>query len=439
VPGQQGAAGGVFGGAGGAGGDRCAGLGPANGQFNGHDGEDAVLLAGHGYFASTAGSGGRGASLFPASGLSIDQQFGSVVGLSYCVSASAGGGGGGLGDTGQAGIVVMNNHPPYPSNPVGNTLAQGPQAAGGSAVQLLPFPAPSGFARSSDHFLVGGSGGGGSASNATLSLSLARSWAPGAGGGGGAGAIALRAGRLLEVRAAGRLLARGGNAANYFGAGAGAQVAPGGGGSGGSIVLQSGRDAQLTGLIDVRGGEGGKFHKTGGSGGNPPNGASVVILGGDGGPGFVRFEKPVAPQVSELTSARPWPGPDNVGALTEADDVVGMRSHFYLADPSCVSVYVRYEVHAIVDGVPIVFSDDPVVSTMAATVGAPVRAMFQAADLEPVTGAVLSSGPWRAAVRNAPGQIGIASDMGNGFRFWLAFDRTLASTVSIDRVVVAYR
>ena len=76
---------------------------------------------------------------------------------------------------------------------------------------------------------------------------------------------------------------------------------------------------------------------------------------------------------------------------------------------------------------------------MAAGVGSPIRSLFQAADIDVVTGEVLSVQPWRLSVRSSPNQIGIASDGLNGFRFMLFFDQVLATSVTIDRVVVVYR
>ncbi|MCK5943322.1 MAG: hypothetical protein KAI24_15180, partial [Planctomycetes bacterium] len=61
--GQMGGFGGIFGGNGGQGGDRCGGVGPGTGQFNGRPGQDVRLLAGHAYLSARAGTGGRGSEL----------------------------------------------------------------------------------------------------------------------------------------------------------------------------------------------------------------------------------------------------------------------------------------------------------------------------------------------------------------------------------------
>ena len=107
--GQDGAPGGIFAGAGGGGGNRCAGVGSGTGEFDGQDGEDARLVAGHAYLASASGTGGRGSALYPTSGMSSDQQFGSdppTPGLFYCLSANSGGGGGGLLVPGDPGNII---------------------------------------------------------------------------------------------------------------------------------------------------------------------------------------------------------------------------------------------------------------------------------------------------------------------------------------------
>ena len=316
----------------------------------------------------------------------------------------------------------------------------GPPSVPGNAFPLFPFPPASGIQNSSEHFLVGGAGGGGAASNCTLSLSLARTWASGAGGGGGGGAMALRAGRDMRLGPAGRLLAAGGNAFDYVGTSAGGQVAPAGGGSGGSIVMQAGGTTDLLGSIDVQGGAGGFFRRQGGNGLGPNNGI-VEITGGDGGAGFVRFEKPTTPDLSELGGMSPAATADNVGPLLESDDVVSMRSLYYSTNLIFGPEWARYELEATVDGVPMTFSDDPAFGAMAATQGAPIRILFQAANLDVVTGAVLNAvpRPWRPAVLSSANLPGIASDGLNGYRFMLFIDRALASTVTVEKLTVVYR
>ncbi|HEX5051792.1 MAG TPA: Ig-like domain-containing protein [Planctomycetota bacterium] len=461
--GQPGAAAGIFGGAGGQGGDRCSGSGasPVN---NGRPGGAAQVHGAHAYFTSAAATAGRGSTVFPANGVTGSILYGPVsAGIAYSPQAAAGGGGGGLRDAGGTGHVVTNNHPnwlggtpPVPGGlpvlvppglpatwPAGPWVtAMGPTAPGGAAMQLFPFPIASPTSpaqgRSSLHFLVGGAGGGGGASHACLSINLVpgSAWSPGCGGGGGGGAIALRAGDSLRIGPTGRVLAFGGGAASNVGGSGGAQPAPGGGGSGGSVVLQAGRLSELAGLIDVRGGAGGIFNRNVGT---PPSGAMVQIAGGDGSPGFVRFEAPAQPPLSALAGMLPAPVANNVGQLDEVDDLVMCRSKFYSTGLLFGPEYARYEIHAIVGGVPVVFSDDPNVSTMPAQPGASVRALFQSARLDLATSEPLETGPWRTAVRTTPTETGIASDGFNGFRFQLLIDRSLGQTVTIDKVVIVYR
>lgn len=438
VVGQQGAIGGVFGGNGGQGGDKCLGNGYLP-NFDGRSGGDAQVLASRAYAGSASGSGGRGSHVFPVSGLSVDLVFAAPTGVNYTPSAAAGGGGGGLLGVGGLGRVVTNTHidpvllvPP-------RLDAMGPSAPGGNALQFFPFPAGTGSARSSDHFLVGGAGGGGAGSQSCLSIAAVnpRVWAPGGGGGGGGGAIALRAGDALELGAAGSVLANGGRAASISGVTASSSPAPGGGGSGGSIVLQSGRLASLTGVLDVRGGAGGVFNRS--AGGAPPAGAGVIIQGGDGSPGFVRCELPGSPSLALLANMLPAPIADNVAPLQEQDELAAMQSRFYDTRLSSGPTYLRYEIEAEVGGVPVRLSDDPAVSFVAAGPGAPLRAWFQGASLDPVTGSPVALSPWRTSVRSAAGAVGIAADGRGAFRFRLAIDRTVAASVVVKRVTVVYQ
>ena len=438
LTGQPGGAGGIFGGGGGQGGDKCQGLGSAGGEFDGRNGDSVNVLANHAYLGSVMQTAGRGSDLFPASGLNSAQQFGvaNPVGLYYCLSASAGGSGGGLytpGDDGRvvgilSGLVNLPNQNIY----------MGPPASGGAAMPLFPFPLATGLQRSSEHFLIGGSGGGGAASNSTLSLSVAQGWAPGAGGGGGGGAMALRAGGSLRLAPDAKLLASGGSALDYVGLSASAQVAPGGGGSGGSVVLQTGGVGEILGTVDVAGGAGGYFERKGGSGIFPQSG-TIKIQGGNGAPGFVRYERPAAPTLAALQARVPPPTADNVGPLTEVDDLVSMRSLFYSTGLIFGPAFSHYKIEATVDGVPVVYSDDPAVSNLEAGNLSPVRVLFQAANLDVVTGEVLDLRPWRTSVRSSSTQTGIASDGYNGYRFSLLFNRVLATNVTIDRLTVVYQ
>jgi hypothetical protein len=248
----------------------------------------------------------------------------------------------------------------------------------------------------------------------------------------------LRAGGSLRVGPNGRLLATGGSAKDYAGTSASSQVGPSGGGSGGSIVMQSGGTGEIIGLVDVQGGAGGMFDRQGGSGIGP--GAGIVrIRGGDGAPGFVRYELPTAPSVNDLQTMVPAATTDNVGQLTEVDDLISMRSLYYSTGLIFGPEFSHYKIEAMIDGTPVVFSDDPAVSNMQAGVGSAVRVLFQAANLDVVTGEVLSVRPWRTSVRSSSSQTGIASDGLNGYRFMLFFDRTIATNITIDRLTVVYR
>ncbi len=508
--GQPGGAGGIFAGAGGQGGDKCLGGGiPVGSHYDGSNGGAARVVGGHGYAATTATSGGRGSTIFPASGQNGDLNYPPPpFSLAYTASAVAGGGGGGLWQAGGQGRVVSNNHadagltnvartdagadyidsaaatwitnryvgrtittvpptagtytvtantatritvsPAWSTVPASGTFsvalgptpdldAMGPPAAGGSPVQLFPFPPPAGITRSSLHFLVGGAGGGGAASQACLTLHLARSWSVGGGGGGGGGAIALRAGNSLRIAPSATVLANGGSTADASGVSPGSQPAPAGAGSGGSVVLQSGNQVDVSGVVDVRGGTGGTFNRfANGAPSTAPYSSTVVIRGGTGSPGFVRLEAPGTPTTALLASILPPPLPQNVAPLTERDDVVSFRSEFYSTNLLFGPDYQRYEIHATVDGVPMVFSDDPAISNQPAQQGAPLRVLFQAATLDPITGLPTQTREWRTSVRSFGNQVGIASDGLTAFRFVVIMDQVLAQNVTIERIQVFY-
>ncbi len=531
--GQAGGVGGPGAGSGGKGGDKITstqatttGAVAAN---QGVNGQDARVLAGQSYATTVLSTGGRGSTVFPASGLNTAIYYGATTGVPYSPMAAAAGGGGGYQTAGAAGVVVSNNHPEpgllnvatsaivaptattitaaaagtgnpifpwYPNRYAGRTIdilsgtgagqnrviasnggvnnatftvtvdwtttpdatsvfgvnggpaplpfCIGPSTAASAALTLLPFPVGSTLPPS-QHFLVGGSGGGGGASHPCLSLGIggADRWAPGAGGGGGGGAIALRAGRVLGVAPAAKILANGGSAASSSGTASGAQACVAGGGSGGAIVLQSGNLLQLAGgLIDVRGGAGGTFNRTAGvSAGAPPQGAAVQLQGGVGADGYVRLEAPTLPPLAQLAGMLPSASVANLGVLDERDALVVCGSKFYSTGQVFGPEFARYEIRGTVDGNPFVYSDDPAVSTIPALegTGAALRVLFQAVQLDLSTGDPQQLGPWRQAVRSTLNVTGIDADAFNGFRFKLFADYSIGTNIVVDEVVVVYR
>lgn len=445
--GQLGGRGGIFGGAGGNGGRRCTGLGPSlpAGVENGSNGQDCRVPAGHAFAAQVVGTGGRGATMFPAHGVSAQISYPPVTTTSaYAMEASAGGSGGGLVAPGGGGRVVTNLQPPPPATGAPRLDFMGPPTAGGSALALLPVPVG---ARSSLHFLVGGSGGGGGSSQPSLLLQAlsanppGRIWSPGAGGGGGGGALALRAGKALRVSATGKVLARGGaGAVSPLTTSVFAQPGPAGGGSGGSIVLQSGETVQLVGELNVLGGTRGQLNSSSPSSSPPPYGGRLHTEGGDGSPGILRLERPGVPSTGDLPNAQPAATQDSVAVLSERDQRVGFQSQFYSTRQPFGPEFVRYEIRAIIDGVPIVFSDDPAIGIPARAGFGPLEVFFQGATMDLSTGAVdpldIQERPWRSLVGGASG---LAADARNAFRFLLILDRTNGQTVEIDSIKVVFR
>jgi hypothetical protein len=444
LPGQLGGLGGIGGANGGSGGSRCVGSGaiPANA---GQNGVDARVPAAHAYAAQVVGTGGRGSGVFPASGLRTALVFPPPsASTDYVLQTTAGGGGGGFVFAGADGRAVSNQ-----ADPSGNGATRldflGPNAVGGTSFSIFAVPAQ---ALSSRHFLVGGSGGGGGGSHAALmTKALAQAptgnWAAGCGGGGGGGVVALRAGRELRVSSTGSLLATGGSAGvSPVTQVAIAQSAPGGGGSGGSILLQSGGTVQVSGLVDVRGGAGGRLAR-GTLPTPPPRGGQVVVEGGSGSSGVLRLEAPGAPGVALLPNAQPPAASYNVSALTEQDRRVGFVSKFYSTGntgPSSSVIYVRYEIYARIQGQAVLFSDDPAVGIPARLGFGPIEAWWQGVRVDPVTGVVDPTdtpGPWRRAV--GVGVDTLSVDARNGFRMQLVLDRSNIADVQIDRVRVVFR
>ena len=433
--GQPGGAGGPGGGSGGAGGLECLGAGPivAGGVVltDGQPGEDVRVAAAHAYAGSAVGTGGRGSAMHPAAGTAAAASpvIPTLATFGYRRDFSPGGGGGGFALAG--GTAVTPGIPP----PATQQPNVGPIAAGGTPFPLFPLPGASGYA-SLQHFLAGGSGGGGGGSHtfSTTNLTSTDVFMAGHGGSGGGGALALRAGGPIAL--AGAITARGGEGVLIDGDEPGMTArdvfrgvsSPGGGGAGGSLLLQSGADVVIAGALDVRGGAG-SFTANVATTLAPaaPTQIAVQARAGAGSPGFYRVE--AAGPVTLTGSAFPAPAAANLGTLVDADARSGSRSVWLLPPASGLPFYVRYELVADVGGVPLLFSDDPAVSPLAADGSGPLHLRFQGARLDPLTGAVIPAtlGPWRAQLKPGTGSLNV--DRAQALRFDLVVDKTSGPVV----------
>ena len=402
--GQAGSRGGPGGGRGGNGAPASNGTTAANGAH----GQDVQVASTHGYYQTARDSGGRGALQFPADNASVTHAYSGVV----CVQVVAGGGGGGYFRTGTAGVALRN---PGPSP---GDLA-GPNA-GGRAFQLFPLPSN---AKSIEHFLAGGSGGGGGGSH-IYSHTVGRTfqWKCGAGGTGGGGAIAVRTGGALILGDTGKILATGGQSYAPYNNVVQGPPGPNGGGSGGSVLLQSGSSVQAVGVINVSGGPGAHVL--------PGTGQALLDLeakGGTGAAGFVRAEMPNNPGLGILRQVLPAVEPDMVGDLRDTDSTSGFTTKWYSTRLIFAPRYVRYEIDAEVNGVPVIFSDDPsLVGSRYAKLGAgeAISVLFQSGAVNPRDGTLTGEpGPWRNTVGAHQGEAGLSADGFTGYRFQILFNQ----------------
>jgi hypothetical protein len=442
-PGQPGGAGGPGGGDGGTGASRGNGQGP-QAIFDGADGED-LTVPGSSFWSSSAAlaaTGGRGSDQFPAHGLNSQIAWYNAFTINYSLETGKGGGGGGYVQAGTPGSIVAVASVGLMTN----NIADGrPDSGAGGLLfdAVLTQPRPTGVS-SLDYYLVGGAGGGGGGSHAAFARQLAADPNPyraGAGGGGGGGALAVRAGNGLTIGAGAFLEARGGRGPSTGSANTlftNGTPLPGGGGSGGSVLLQAEGGFTQLGTVDVRGGAAGFCEVIGFY--------AMNVRAGAGAPGLARME---AVGGAPTVTGNVLPNPASVGELLrdDFDAVTGFMSllvPMFLDQPPR---FRRYEIDALVDGVPVLFTDDPEIpGGQPALAGiSPLLFFAQSYETDAVTGQQkpgTTPGPWRRYVGPfgaATGEGSLVNDGGNGFRFIMLIDRTFAQNVVVQELRIAYR
>lgn len=395
------------------------------------DGGDVILPRGHPRAASAIGTGGKASTSFPASGLDRDIVWIQVSGFKIFVrQMAAGGGGGELWNAGQnwqatGGNVFEARTPNYPILGAYQTTEFPPASKAGVFFPVLPTLAT----RSSlETFVIGGAGGGGAGTHPAYSPApISVTWSPGGGGAAGGGALAIRCGGNFV--ASGLVEARGGSGQRFRDKNAQAPApSPGGAGSGGSILVQTPRSAK--GVLDVRGGLAGTFTET-----SP----LLEIRGesGRGGSGYARVES-ASTKLSDFVGSTPPLTVDNVGSVRVSDfgDACGSGSKWYrLTQARSIKLW-SYTIDALVDNVPVTYSDAPG-SMRRATEGEAVVVSFQRGTVD-ISGQLRADlTPWSLGSARALNDI--AGD-GNAVRFFLRLDRKLTSTnrIQVRRVQLKF-
>ena len=133
----------------------------------------------------------------------------------------------------------------------------------------------------------------------------------------------------------------------------------------------------------------------------------------------------------------------DVQQLVDQDQLVGMRSIWYVVNLTNPPKFARYEIQAKVAGNPVVYSDDNTVGTLAARGSTPIILLVQGAQvrkspsgpIEPIPNTVK---PWRSYVGPFVAGQSLAGDGATGFRFTLILDRSFGKTVEVQKVTVFY-
>ena len=148
---------------------------------------------------------------------------------------------------------------------------------------------------------------------------------------------------------------------------------------------------------------------------------------------------------TRLGTTTPTPAKDSdVQKLTDQDQLVGVRSRWYAASLTALPKFARYEIHAKVDGKPVVYSDDSKVGALAVRGSTPIFLLVQGAQvrrhptgtIEPIPGKPIT--PWRTYVGPFAAGNSLANDGATGFRFTLVLDRSFGKTVEVSKVTIFY-
>src|SRR5690606_8331244 len=165
-----------------------------------------------------------------------------------------------------------------------------------------------------------------------------------------------------------------------------------------------------------------------------------------GGPGILKFEISGDPQSYPVGRVLPKADIAKIEP-TDLDDIVAVRSLWYAASLLFPPDFIRYEIHATVDSVPVVYSDDPQVGVLASG-SVPLRFRVQGAKLEkdPVTGRLRPKDntpikPFRDYVGTFGPNMepALADDGATGYRFEILLDRSFQKTVEVHDIIVYWR
>jgi hypothetical protein len=449
VNGQPGGAPGCGGGRGGNGANECHSTGPdivpgLPPPYNGRDGEDLRLPAGHAYGGLEVGTGGKGGLLMPASGLTDNT---ALIATLYRAQFSQGGSGGGY---------MLPGGQSTLGTPLLGVLFS-PLAPPGAQFPLLPWPPavpPPGYS-ALNHFLIGGSGGGGGGSSpygtfgfSTVATTPPNVYQAGHGGTGGGGAVAIRTGGSIVVATTGILRSKGGVAHLINGDAPGGAAdlnwgvsSPGGGGSGGSFLLQSSVSVTFNGNVDTGGGVGGR------TGGITPTSISQVSQAGSGATGFYHFQAPGSAIGFAGTATPAFNPATNKADLTDRDTASGCTSTWRTSGLIFPPQWLRYELDVDENGdgtIDTTYTDSGLPGTVKANdPNGPVVILFQGSRLnqagtEPLPGEPVR--PWRDGIGSGPTQgIGINVDTATGFRFMMTYNTGLFPNVVIRALRVFAR
>lgn len=157
---------------------------------------------------------------------------------------------------------------------------------------------------------------------------------------------------------------------------------------------------------------------------------AVTAQAGNGANGNIRMEARSTVQVQGTTTPTYQPQQD-LDPLNDVDALTGSRSKWMRPASTNLPVYLHYELLVEVDGLPVLYSDDPTISPLAANDPAGIVMLrLQGAQTNAMTGNAIpgTEGPWCTKIA---GFDSLNTDRAQAVRFDIVMNKSSVTTLKV--------